>query len=412
MTPWQNRVTELTRRMADDMKVRNYSQRTIDAYTYHVGKFAHFLGKSPLGNRSHPGQELRWFVTGVLCAEGINEEVEGVSFLLPTGFDDGQETFHEATAMFALSAEGEVLPDHRVAQRAFGSVVRRFDILAIDEHPQIVEVVQQFRAGRCCRTIRAAGTFGQNLFDFPLQTCHLTFETATSDFLIANAMPVMKQSMSAFQKTLTNSAGCSRSQAYLFKITFQMSPAPLMSPQPVIRLCTIAGGDSLKIIAQKFLDHAGGFGQSNAKHRECCCYDCPDPGILILLSSGCLIRADGILFGDLLHKLFARSRNGVTGLLLVFHDEPDADWVIQQRLTEQRDSAFALSKHAHQQRCEGHQPRAALTRRHARWKLRAGLSAAAGTRQSMQLVFREVQTNLRKLSDLVTNRGRIRTRQY
>ena len=48
MTPWQNRVTELTRRMADDMKVRNYSQRTIDAYTYHVGKFAQFLGKSPL----------------------------------------------------------------------------------------------------------------------------------------------------------------------------------------------------------------------------------------------------------------------------------------------------------------------------------------------------------------------------
>jgi site-specific recombinase XerD len=34
--------------MADDMKVRNYSQRTIDCYTYHVGKFAAFLGKSPL----------------------------------------------------------------------------------------------------------------------------------------------------------------------------------------------------------------------------------------------------------------------------------------------------------------------------------------------------------------------------
>ena len=47
MTPWQNRITELTRRMADDMKVRNYSQRTIDAYTYHVGKFADFLGKRP-----------------------------------------------------------------------------------------------------------------------------------------------------------------------------------------------------------------------------------------------------------------------------------------------------------------------------------------------------------------------------
>ena len=46
MTPWQNRVTKLTRRMADDMKLRNYSQATIDAYTYHVGRFAEFLGKS------------------------------------------------------------------------------------------------------------------------------------------------------------------------------------------------------------------------------------------------------------------------------------------------------------------------------------------------------------------------------
>jgi hypothetical protein len=43
MTPWQNRVTDLTQRMADDMKLRNYSQKTIDAYTYHVGRFAQFL---------------------------------------------------------------------------------------------------------------------------------------------------------------------------------------------------------------------------------------------------------------------------------------------------------------------------------------------------------------------------------
>ena len=30
-------MTDLTQRMADDMKLRNYSQSTIDAYTYHVG---------------------------------------------------------------------------------------------------------------------------------------------------------------------------------------------------------------------------------------------------------------------------------------------------------------------------------------------------------------------------------------
>ncbi len=48
MTPWQKRSTELTRRMAEDMKIRNFSPRTIDTYTYHLGRFAEFLGRSPL----------------------------------------------------------------------------------------------------------------------------------------------------------------------------------------------------------------------------------------------------------------------------------------------------------------------------------------------------------------------------
>lgn len=43
MTPWQERADALTLRMAQDMKLRNLAQSTIDAYTYHVGRFAHFL---------------------------------------------------------------------------------------------------------------------------------------------------------------------------------------------------------------------------------------------------------------------------------------------------------------------------------------------------------------------------------
>ena len=47
MTPWQKRTNALTQRMAEDMLLRNLSQKTIDAYTYHVGRFAQFLGRSP-----------------------------------------------------------------------------------------------------------------------------------------------------------------------------------------------------------------------------------------------------------------------------------------------------------------------------------------------------------------------------
>jgi site-specific recombinase XerD len=45
MTPYQNRLTAITERMAGDMKIRHLAPATIDAYTDHAGKFAEFLGK-------------------------------------------------------------------------------------------------------------------------------------------------------------------------------------------------------------------------------------------------------------------------------------------------------------------------------------------------------------------------------
>ena len=47
MTPWRRRADALTQRMAEDMLLRNLSQKTIDAYTYHVRRFAQFLKRSP-----------------------------------------------------------------------------------------------------------------------------------------------------------------------------------------------------------------------------------------------------------------------------------------------------------------------------------------------------------------------------
>jgi hypothetical protein len=40
MTPYQKRLTQDTQRLAEDMKIRNLAQATIDAYTYHVQHFA------------------------------------------------------------------------------------------------------------------------------------------------------------------------------------------------------------------------------------------------------------------------------------------------------------------------------------------------------------------------------------
>ena len=46
MTPWQKRTNPLIQRMAEDMLLRNLSPRTIDTYTWHVNRFAMFIGKA------------------------------------------------------------------------------------------------------------------------------------------------------------------------------------------------------------------------------------------------------------------------------------------------------------------------------------------------------------------------------
>ena len=86
MTPWQNRVTDLSRRMADDMKLRNFSQSTIDAYTYHVGRFAEFLGKCP---REASPEDIRSFQLHMIEVRKIgwssfNQAVCGLRFLFRT----------------------------------------------------------------------------------------------------------------------------------------------------------------------------------------------------------------------------------------------------------------------------------------------------------------------------------------
>lgn len=45
MTPFKKRLCPLTQRLAEDMMIRNLAASTIDAYTYHVRRFADFTGK-------------------------------------------------------------------------------------------------------------------------------------------------------------------------------------------------------------------------------------------------------------------------------------------------------------------------------------------------------------------------------
>jgi len=83
MTPWQNRLTPLIRRMAEDMLLRNLAQKTIDSYTYHVGRCAAFLGK-PLEEATP--EDLRSFQLHLVQERKVswstfNQAVCGLRFL-------------------------------------------------------------------------------------------------------------------------------------------------------------------------------------------------------------------------------------------------------------------------------------------------------------------------------------------
>ena len=45
MSPYDKRPCPLTKRLAEDMKIRNLAANTIDAYTYHARRFADFIQK-------------------------------------------------------------------------------------------------------------------------------------------------------------------------------------------------------------------------------------------------------------------------------------------------------------------------------------------------------------------------------
>ena len=45
MTPFKKCSCPLTQRLAEDLMIRNRAEATIDAYTYHVRRFADFIQK-------------------------------------------------------------------------------------------------------------------------------------------------------------------------------------------------------------------------------------------------------------------------------------------------------------------------------------------------------------------------------
>jgi hypothetical protein len=83
MTPFSKRIYSATKRMAEDMLIRNMAHTTIDAYTYHVDRFAKHLGQCPedLGPDQIRTFQL-WMIQEKKCSwSSFNQAVCGLRFL-------------------------------------------------------------------------------------------------------------------------------------------------------------------------------------------------------------------------------------------------------------------------------------------------------------------------------------------
>ena len=83
MTPYQNRLTPLVKRMAEDMLVRNYSPSTIDAYTYQVDLFHKHFDKpiEELGQEEIHQYQVYLVTVKKASWSRFNQSVCGLRFL-------------------------------------------------------------------------------------------------------------------------------------------------------------------------------------------------------------------------------------------------------------------------------------------------------------------------------------------
>jgi integrase/recombinase XerD len=138
MTPWQQRTTKLTARMAGDMKVRNYAQSTIDSYMYHVGRFAEFLGQS--------------------VAEATPEDIRSFQLHLIEERKVGWSSFNQAVCGLRFLYRVTLPRSWHVEMIPFGKRPKKLPaVLGVDEVDSLLSHVRSLKHRTLLLTLYAAG---------------------------------------------------------------------------------------------------------------------------------------------------------------------------------------------------------------------------------------------------------------
>lgn len=138
MTPYPKRLTRVTRRMAEDMKIRHLADATIDAYTYHVQKFAEFLDK-PL-------------------EQATPEDVRSFQLHLIEQRKVGWSSFNQAVCGLRFLYSVTLPKSWPVAMIPFGKRPRKLPVvLGVDEVDALLECTPNLKHRTFLMTLYAGG---------------------------------------------------------------------------------------------------------------------------------------------------------------------------------------------------------------------------------------------------------------
>jgi len=138
MTPFRNRLTPLTKRMAEDMQVRNLSPRTIDSYTYHIDKFTQHFDR--------PAEELG------------PEEIRQYQLYLINDRKVGWSSFNQAVCGLRFLYRFTISREWHVKMIPFGKRPKKLPVvLGQEQATRLIECAANLKHRTVLLTLYAAG---------------------------------------------------------------------------------------------------------------------------------------------------------------------------------------------------------------------------------------------------------------
>jgi integrase/recombinase XerD len=138
MTPFDKRLTPLTRRMAEDMQVRNFSVSTIDSYTYHIDKFTQRF--------QQPAEQLG------------PEEIRQHQLYLVNERKVGWSSFNQAVCALRFLYRVTIPRDWHIQMIPFGKRPKKLPlVLGHEQATRLIECAANFKHRTVLLTLYAAG---------------------------------------------------------------------------------------------------------------------------------------------------------------------------------------------------------------------------------------------------------------